>query len=122
MPLVAMASAVARTTCSFRPLQANLFQLFQPMGGVRATPLSSARPAGSRVSKATAAIVQEQSRIFIGAFLSSAVREELYIAGEMGSGGAGTRRENKDGGGACSSANEQKTCYCVRSLRFWGTP
>jgi hypothetical protein len=95
-----MASAVARTTCSFRPLQANLFQLFQPMGGVRATPLSRARPAGSKVRIATAAIVQEQSRIFIGAFLSSAVREELYIAGGMGFGGtanAAGRRKTGEG-------------------------
>src|ERR1700728_4074676 len=80
MPLVAMASAVARTTCSFRPLQANLFQLFQPIGGVRATPLSRAWAAGRAVVTAKAAISREHSRIFMSAFFSSAVRQKLYIA------------------------------------------
>src|ERR1700722_4542804 len=42
MPSAAMVSAVSRTTFSLRTLQANLFQLFQPMGGVRARPLSRA--------------------------------------------------------------------------------
>src|SRR6516162_2454673 len=45
MPLEAIASAVSRTTFSFSPLQAYLFQLFQPIGGVLARPFSSARPA-----------------------------------------------------------------------------
>ena len=45
MPLVARASAVERTTASFNPLQAYLFQLFQPIGGVLARPLSSVYPA-----------------------------------------------------------------------------
>src|SRR5271167_341714 len=42
MPLLAIASAVSRTTFSLSPLHANLFQLFHPMGGVRANPLSRA--------------------------------------------------------------------------------
>src|SRR6516162_4718967 len=42
MPLVAMASAIARMRPSLM-LQPKLFQLFQPMGGVRARPLVSAR-------------------------------------------------------------------------------
>src|SRR6185312_974810 len=39
MPLDTIASATPRTTSS-ETLPANLFQLFQPMGGVRASPLS----------------------------------------------------------------------------------
>jgi hypothetical protein len=36
-------------TASLMPLHANLFQLFQPIGGVRATPLSKPRAgAGAR--------------------------------------------------------------------------
>src|SRR5687767_14979535 len=42
-PLLTRASAVCRTTVSLIPLHANLFQLFQPMGGVRARPSSRAR-------------------------------------------------------------------------------
>ena len=41
MPLETMASAACLMRSSLT-LQANLFQLFQPMGGVRASPLSSA--------------------------------------------------------------------------------
>src|SRR5271157_4557301 len=41
MPLDTMASAVSRMSRS-ETLQANLFQLFQPMGGVLARPLSRA--------------------------------------------------------------------------------
>jgi hypothetical protein len=37
MPELTIASALLRTICSFT-LQANLFQLFQPIGGVRARP------------------------------------------------------------------------------------
>src|SRR4051812_47873312 len=40
MPEAAIASAVSRTVCSFT-LQANLFQLFQPIGGVRASPFGA---------------------------------------------------------------------------------
>src|ERR1035437_6264050 len=39
MPLVAIASAVSRINCSLM-LPANLFQLFQPIGGVRASPVN----------------------------------------------------------------------------------
>src|SRR5688500_18440031 len=38
MPLLTMASAICRTNASVT-LQLNLFQLFQPIGGVRASPL-----------------------------------------------------------------------------------
>src|SRR5205809_169258 len=40
MPEATIASAVSRTVCSFT-LQANLFQLFQPIGGVRARPVGA---------------------------------------------------------------------------------
>src|SRR6266568_5495053 len=40
MPLLAIASAMLRTVASSMRL-ANLFQLFQPIGGVRARPLSA---------------------------------------------------------------------------------
>ena len=52
MPLGAIASAVSRINCSLTS-QANWFQLFQPMGGVRARPSSglacAARPPGPSV-------------------------------------------------------------------------
>src|SRR5258708_2753861 len=51
MPLLAIASAVSRTTFSLSPLQANLFQLFHPMGGVLARPLSSASPEETAIAK-----------------------------------------------------------------------
>src|SRR5947207_13849566 len=38
MPFAAIASAVSRTTFSLILSQANVFQLFQPIGGVRARP------------------------------------------------------------------------------------
>src|SRR6185369_16068683 len=41
MPLVTIASAISLISFSLT-LQANLFQLFQPIGGVLATPLSCA--------------------------------------------------------------------------------
>src|ERR1035438_4586596 len=41
MPVLTMASAASRIRLSLT-LHANLFQLFQPIGGVRAKPLSSA--------------------------------------------------------------------------------
>src|SRR6266576_2845124 len=50
MPLLAIASAVSRTTFSFSPLHANLFQLFHPMGGVLAKPLSSASPSEGAIA------------------------------------------------------------------------
>ena len=40
MPELTIASAVSRTICSFT-LQANLFQLFQPIGGVSARPFGA---------------------------------------------------------------------------------
>jgi hypothetical protein len=56
MPLLAIASAVSRTTFSFSPLHAYLFQLFQPIGGVFAKPLSSALPTmGNPVSRTSIA-------------------------------------------------------------------
>src|SRR6266852_501579 len=42
MPLATIASAISLINCSLT-LQANLFQLFQPIGGVRARPLPTAR-------------------------------------------------------------------------------
>src|ERR1700678_3813891 len=44
MPLPAMASAAPRTSAAVT-LQAKWFQLFQPIGGVAATPESTALPA-----------------------------------------------------------------------------
>src|SRR5258708_6800025 len=52
MPLAAMASAVSRISCSLT-LQPKWFQEFQPMGGVRARPLSS-RAAGAAPNAAAA--------------------------------------------------------------------
>src|SRR5271165_2926184 len=46
MPVRTMESAACLIRSSLT-LQANLFQLFQPMGGVRASPLSSASPSGA---------------------------------------------------------------------------
>src|SRR5215813_9356563 len=50
MPLATMASAMPLINCSLT-LQPNLFQLFQPMGGVRASPLSVARLPGAAARK-----------------------------------------------------------------------
>src|SRR5579862_6059736 len=55
MPEETMASAACLIRSSLTS-QANLFQLFQPIGGVRARPLSSARRAGAAASRARAAI------------------------------------------------------------------
>ena len=41
MPLLTIASAICRISVSLM-LQPKVFQVFQPIGGVRATPLSSA--------------------------------------------------------------------------------
>src|SRR5947208_1986891 len=54
MPFEAMASAAARTTASLT-LQAKWFQLFQPMGGVSASPGSCAGSGPPRLQRATAA-------------------------------------------------------------------
>src|SRR5881227_510145 len=54
MPFDAMASAAARTTASLT-LQAKWFQLFQPMGGVSASPGSCAGSGPPRLQRATAA-------------------------------------------------------------------
>src|ERR1017187_8809960 len=55
MPLETMASAACLIRSSLT-LQENLFQLFQPMGGVRANPLSSARNSPAATRKPSAAI------------------------------------------------------------------
>src|SRR5512142_1908768 len=54
MPLLTMASATLLIRLSLM-LQPNLFQLFQPMGGVRARPLSSARAGAAEASRSPAA-------------------------------------------------------------------
>jgi hypothetical protein len=54
MPLETMASAACLIRSSLT-LQANLFQLFQPIGGVRANPLSSARNSPAATKKPSAA-------------------------------------------------------------------
>src|SRR5215813_3320524 len=51
MPLETMPSAMDLIRASLT-LQPNLFQEFQPMGGVRARPLSSAREVSARERKA----------------------------------------------------------------------
>src|ERR1039458_4893633 len=96
MPLPAMASAVARTTCSLRPSQANLFQLFQPIGGVRATPLSRACRAGKAMMKAVAAMTRKQVRSFMMTGCSLAVR------GNCTSGVTAQTAEENGGGGFCA--------------------
>src|SRR4051812_47411293 len=53
MPELTIASALSRTICSFT-LQANLFQLFQPIGGVSARPLGALFTTSCVVSAATA--------------------------------------------------------------------
>src|SRR5215475_10748702 len=60
MPLETMASAMDLIMSS-STLQPNLFQLFQPMGGVRATPLSRAWEVCAEI--AMKAITQEQRKI-----------------------------------------------------------
>src|ERR1019366_3922537 len=55
MPLETMASAACLIRSSLT-LQENLFQLFQPMGGVRANPLSRARNSPAATRKPSAAI------------------------------------------------------------------
>jgi hypothetical protein len=57
MPFETIASAACLIRSSLT-LQANLFQLFQPMGGVRARPLSSARNSPAATRKPRAAIPQ----------------------------------------------------------------
>src|ERR1700730_8512344 len=63
MPLATIASAISLINCSLT-LQPNLFQLFQPIGGVRASPLSSENNAvvfeliTNRTSPATLAVSQ----------------------------------------------------------------
>ena len=50
MPLLTIASAVCLTTVSFKPSQWNLFQLFQPIGGLSAKPLLSSADFAARSS------------------------------------------------------------------------
>src|SRR4051794_3698757 len=57
MPEAAIASAVSRTVCSFT-LQANLFQLFQPIGGVRARPFGALLTTSCVVSASAGAPTQ----------------------------------------------------------------
>src|SRR2546421_7997830 len=59
MPVVTKASATSLINCSLT-LQPNLFQLFQPIGGVRASSLSSAR--ASIVMSAQTALRQTVAR------------------------------------------------------------
>src|SRR5437588_614164 len=58
MPVLTSASAISLINFSLT-LQPNLFQLFQPIGGVRASPLSSAR---ARASNALAHATNEMRR------------------------------------------------------------
>src|ERR1017187_7589700 len=66
MPLETMASAACLIRSSLT-LQENLFQLFQPMGGVRANPLSSARnsPAATRKPRAAIPKTTRPMRTFV---------------------------------------------------------
>src|SRR6478672_7750269 len=61
MPLPTMASAMPLIMSSLT-LQPNLFQLFQPIGGVRASPLSQARASGTLV--ATSPSSRQQAACF----------------------------------------------------------
>src|SRR5688500_16895989 len=54
MPLATIASAICRTRVSLI-LHPNVFQLFHPIGGVRATPFSSAAPCRSWATNTVAA-------------------------------------------------------------------
>ena len=53
MPLLTIASAICRISVSLM-LQPNVFQVFQPIGGVRATPFSSACALGALMPNTTA--------------------------------------------------------------------
>src|ERR1700691_30064 len=66
MPLETMASAACLIRSSLT-LQANLFQLFQPMGGVRASPLSSAckLPVAARKPRAAIPTAARPMRTFM---------------------------------------------------------
>src|SRR5260221_9994937 len=69
MPLATMPSAMDLSRSSLT-LQPNLFQLFHPMGGVRATPLSQARASSTEKRKASAQArerrtMREQVSVFI---------------------------------------------------------
>src|SRR5947199_9985360 len=72
MPEATIASAVARTVCSFT-LQANLFQLFQPIGGVSASPFAALLTTSCVVSASAgeerAAIVANQTNGPIAYFI-----------------------------------------------------
>ena len=61
MPVATIASAVSRMSFSLTS-QPNLFQLFQPMGGVRASP-SPATAGGAPAPRSTAAATTVFSRI-----------------------------------------------------------
>src|SRR5438445_1287418 len=69
MPFATIASAVSRTTFSLRPLHANLFQLFQPIGGVFASPLSKASaredPIARDITTSKARTAEDPTRIVI---------------------------------------------------------
>src|SRR6185295_16077995 len=75
MPLETMASAVSRISCSLTS-QPKWFQLFQPIGGVRARPLSRERPA----QRARPATVKLRGARFIS------VPHFVWCAGSGGTG------------------------------------
>src|SRR5579862_6925091 len=78
MPLETMPSAMDLMRSS-ETLQWNLFQEFQPRGGVRARPLSRAWVVGAREKRAMAARV-ERKRMAVNVFIASLRPEK---AGEM---------------------------------------
>ena len=67
MPLATSASAISLMSFSFCGSSPNMFQGYQPMGGVRASPSASAwapcgRPAGRRICGHDAAAVRPASK------------------------------------------------------------
>src|SRR5713101_6303158 len=73
MPVLTRASAADLTTSSVT-LQAKRFQLFQPMGGVRAKPFSRARADGTQKKIPDSTNNAARSAFFIRAFIKTSRR------------------------------------------------
>src|SRR5436305_15155162 len=81
MPFAAIASAVSRTTFSLILSQANVFQLFQPIGGVRARPSHFwARTGVARQrSKYNSFFISSNQFLFMISLLSGRSFQSLYL-------------------------------------------
>ena len=90
MPLVTIASAIWRISVSLM-LQPKVFQVFQPIGGVRATPLSSAC-AGRGATTASVVTVASVSARTPRTAANHLLRVRMCISLLRDVRGAGTRR------------------------------